>query len=223
MGNFSGDFIADLTMWIFLLIFQVLNFLKTVHFRRLAKSITKELIKKNKKHPCSYEIYPRTEWVNILRLKFFVIVQWYISFRKIIYVVKCTASSATDSSILPWALLSPPVFSHRSFPPGLFFPGLFQRGIFNPSLFPYIFPPYVFSTPVFSTPVLSPLDLFITRSFPPRFFPFRFQSSLGSQHLRPEAFEDIYLPPVASEANWGGILNTKRLVNSNKLLEDNSY
>ena len=69
-----------------------------------------------------------------------------------------------------------------------------------PVLSPPVFFPPVFSTPVSSTPLF------------PKF-----------RKLKPTAFEDIYLPLLASEASGACILNTKRLVNSNQLLDSNSY
>ena len=46
-------------------------------------------------------------------------------------------------------------------------------------------------------------------------------SKLGSQTLKPVAFEDAYLHPVASRASEGRILNTKQLHNIEQLLITN--
>ena len=45
--------------------------------------------------------------------------------------------------------------------------------------------------------------------------------SLGSPTLKPAAFEDVYLHPVASKASGGRILNTNHLHNIEQLLNAN--
>ena len=44
---------------------------------------------------------------------------------------------------------------------------------------------------------------------------------LGSPTLKPAAFEDVYLHPVASKASGGRILNTNQLHNIEQLLNAN--
>ena len=44
---------------------------------------------------------------------------------------------------------------------------------------------------------------------------------LGSLTLKPAAFEDVYLHPVASKASGGRILNTNQLHNIEQLLDTN--
>ena len=48
-----------------------------------------------------------------------------------------------------------------------------------------------------------------------------FPSRLGSLTLKQVCFEDVYLPPVASEASGGCILNTKQLHYLEQLLNTN--
>ena len=43
-------------------------------------------------------------------------------------------------------------------------------------------------------------------------------STLGFLTLKPAAFEDVYLPPVASEASEGRMLNSNQLQNVKQLL-----
>ena len=44
---------------------------------------------------------------------------------------------------------------------------------------------------------------------------------LGSQTIKPPAFEDVYLHPVASKASGGRILNNNQLHNIEQLLNNN--
>ena len=48
-----------------------------------------------------------------------------------------------------------------------------------------------------------------------------FPSRLGSITLKPAAFEDVYLPPVAIKASGGRILNTNQLHNKEQVVNTN--
>ena len=106
-------------------------------------------------------------------------------------------------------VFSPRSFSSRSYHPQVFPPvGLFHPGLFHPGPFlPRFFPPQVFSIPVFSTPVFSTQVISIRPRYPkPRVSSFRGHISSSCS----ERSERVC------------ILNTKRLITSNKLLKNNS-